>query len=131
MSVVRPKPTEDPLHYDPAAVFATGGIDRQSLADLAPALDAARSETLADVDRWRAGGTQPGEVLDPAFLNLPDRLLADYTTTRPTSELHALLGTAKRIRDTVDRVIVLGIGGSYMGTRALFEACCHPFHNEL
>jgi len=28
-------------------------------------------------------------------------------------------------------VIVLGIGGSYMGTRALFEACCHPFHNEL
>ncbi|HBO45859.1 MAG TPA: glucose-6-phosphate isomerase, partial [Planctomycetaceae bacterium] len=22
-------------------------------------------------------------------------------------------------------------GGSYMGARALFEACCHPYHNEL
>jgi glucose-6-phosphate isomerase len=131
MSVIRPKPPEDPIQYDAAAVFATGGIDRQSLADLGPALDAARRESLADLDRWRAGGTRPGEVLDPAFIDLPDRLLADYTTTRPTSELHAILGTAKRIRDAVDRVIVLGIGGSYMGTRALFEACCHPFHNEL
>jgi glucose-6-phosphate isomerase len=37
----------------------------------------------------------------------------------------------ERIREAVDRVIVLGIGGSYMGTRALFEACCHPCHNEL
>ena len=25
----------------------------------------------------------------------------------------------------------LGIGGSYMGARAIFEACCHPYHNEL
>jgi hypothetical protein len=24
MSVVRPKPPEDPIHYDPAAVFAAG-----------------------------------------------------------------------------------------------------------
>ena len=28
-------------------------------------------------------------------------------------------------------MVVLGIGGSYMGARALFEACCHPYHNEL
>ncbi len=27
--------------------------------------------------------------------------------------------------------MVLGIGGSYMGARAMFEACCHPYHNEL
>lgn len=131
MSVVRPKPPEDPIQYDPAAVFATGGIDRQSLETIAPALDRARGEALADVDRWRAGGTQPGEVLDPAFIDLPDRLLADYMTKRPESELFAILQTARRIREAVDRVIVLGIGGSYMGTRALFEACCHPFHNEL
>ncbi|MEK6237698.1 MAG: glucose-6-phosphate isomerase, partial [Planctomycetales bacterium] len=35
------------------------------------------------------------------------------------------------LADTVDRVIVLGIGGSYMGARSLFEALCHPYHNEL
>jgi len=131
MSVVRPQPATDPIRYDPAAVLATGGISQSDLAALAGRLDAARTETLADIGRWRSGGTRPGEVLDPAFIDLPDRLLADYQTSRTTSELFAILQTARRIRDAVDRVIVLGIGGSYMGTRALFEACCHPFHNEL
>lgn len=131
MSVVRPKPPEDPIAYDPAAVFATGGIARGSLEALSGRLDAARAATLADIDRWRTGGAQPGESLDPAFIDLPDRLLADYGTKRPESELFAILQTARRIRDAVDRVVVLGIGGSYMGTRALFESCCHPFHNEL
>jgi glucose-6-phosphate isomerase len=131
MSVIRPTPPDDPIQYDPAAVFATGGLARSSLDALADGLDKARDEALGDVDRWRAGGTRPGEVLDPAFIDLPDRLLAAYTTQRPQSELFAILQTARRIREAVDRVIVLGIGGSYMGTRALFEACCHPFHNEL
>ncbi|NBX30263.1 glucose-6-phosphate isomerase [bacterium] len=131
MSVVRPQPATDPIHYDPSAVLATGVISAADLAALAGRLDAARADSLADVDRWRSGGTRPGEVLDPAFIDLPDRLLADYQTGRTTSELFAILQTARRIRDAVDRVIVLGIGGSYMGTRALFEACCHPFHNEL
>jgi glucose-6-phosphate isomerase len=131
MSVVRPKPPEDPIHYDPAAVFATGGLARKDVEAISDRLDEARQETLADIDRRLAGGAQPGEVLDPAFIDLPDRLLADYTTKRPESELFSVLTTARRIRDAVDRVVVLGIGGSYMGTRALFEACCHPFHNEL
>ncbi|MFM8636052.1 MAG: glucose-6-phosphate isomerase [Planctomycetia bacterium] len=131
MSVVRPKPPEDPIHYDPAAVFATGCVARQDLDAMAPALDRARTESLADIDRFRSGAAAPGEVLDPAFIDLPERLLADYMTRRPESELFAILSAARRIREAVDRVIVLGIGGSYMGTRALFEACCHPFHNEL
>jgi len=31
----------------------------------------------------------------------------------------------------LDAVVVLGIGGSYMGARAMMDACCHPYHNEL
>jgi len=131
MSVVRPQPPEDPLRYDPAATLAAGTVSAAALAALAPRLDAARAESLADLDRWRAGGTRPGEVLDPAFIDLPDRLLAAYKADRTGSELFAILRTARRIREAVDRVIVLGIGGSYMGTRALFEALCHPFHDEL
>ena len=131
MSVIRPKPPEDPIQYDPSAVFAAGTVSRASLGALAARLDAARTESLADLDRWRGGGAKAGEALDPAFIDLPERLLADYNTKRPESELFAILQTARRIRDAVDRVVVLGIGGSYMGTRALFEACCHPFHNEL
>ncbi|MFM7207428.1 MAG: glucose-6-phosphate isomerase [Planctomycetaceae bacterium] len=131
MSVIRPKPPEDPIHYDPTAVFTSGIVPPAKLAALAGRLDAARGETLADLGRWRSGVVTPGEALDPAFIDLPDRLLADYAAQRPASELFAILQTARRIRDAVDRVMVLGIGGSYMGTRALFEACCHPFHNDL
>ena len=131
MSVVRPQPPEDPIHYDPAAALAAGTVTRPALDALGPRLDAARAESLADVDRRRTGGTRPDEVLDAAFVDLPDRLLGAYKADRTSSELFAILQTARRIREAVDRVIVLGIGGSYMGTRALFEACCHPFHNEL
>ena len=38
MSVIRPKPPEDPLHYDPAGVLAAGGLSRSSLDGLAPRL---------------------------------------------------------------------------------------------
>ena len=131
MSVVRPKPPADPLRYDPSAVFATGGFSAADLAALSPRLDAARAETLADVARFAAGGACPGAAVDSAFIDLPSRLLAAYHAARPTSELFAILTTARRLREAVDRVVVLDIGASSMGTRALFEACCHPFHNEL
>ena len=45
--------------------------------------------------------------------------------------LDEIIAAADRLAKEVDRVIVLGIGGSYMGARALMEACCHPYHNEL
>jgi len=131
MSVVRPKPTVDPIEYDPTAVFATGGITQRDLSALGERLAAARVETLADVGRWRAGRAAGDAPLDPAFIDLPERLLAAYVDDRSTSELFAILNAARRIREAVDRLVVLGIGGSYMGTRALFEACCHPCHNEL
>lgn len=114
MSVIRPKLPEDPIVYDPAAAFAAGTVSRPAVESLAGRLAAARSE-----------------VLESAFVDLPDRLLADYGTKRPESELYAILRTARRIRDAVDRVVVLGGGADIMGVRAVFEACCHPFHNEL
>jgi hypothetical protein len=109
MSVVRPKLSEDPIQYDPAAVFAAGTVAPAAVAGLAGRLAAARTESLADLDRWRSGGAKPGESLDPAFIDLPDRLLAAYKADRTTSELFAILQAARRIREAVDRVIVLGI----------------------
>jgi glucose-6-phosphate isomerase len=127
MSVIRPKPPEDPLRYDPSAAFATGAISRQAVAGLADRLEAVRREVLGDADRGPATG---GAAADVAFLGLPDRLLADYSTTRPQSELFAILREARRVREAVDRVVVIG-GAGIDGTRAIVEACCHPFHNEL
>jgi len=45
--------------------------------------------------------------------------------------LEHIVAAGDRLAKEVDRVVLLGIGGSYMGARALFEACCHPYHNEL
>ena len=130
MSAARSKPANDPISYDASAVLATGGIQQSELDALDGSLVDAREASLQDLERWRteSAGAEP---LDPAFIDLPERLLADYGTNRPESELFSILQTARRLREAVDRVVVLGIGGSYMGTRALFESCCHPFHNEL
>ncbi len=66
------------------------------------------------------------QPLDAAFVDLPERLLDEE---RPL--LDRITAAGDRLAKEVDRVVVLGIGGSYMGARALFEACCHPYHNEI
>lgn len=68
---------------------------------------------------------------DAGFIDLPDKLLVDLRRNKEKSELGRIQTTALRLRDQVDRVVVLGIGGSYMGTRALFEALRSSYHNEL
>jgi glucose-6-phosphate isomerase len=131
---LRFSPTNSALAYDPSACFiTTTGIDKAELAELAPQLEAARAETLADLQLWHSHGEVPAarQPLDAGFMDLPDRLLAEYKANRNTSELGRILSAAARLRDSLDRVVVLGIGGSYMGARALLEACCHPYHNEL
>ena len=127
-------PKQEPLTYNPSGVFIEEhGLRRSDLAELAPRMEAARRETLADVELWKSRGEVPAakQPLDAGFIDLPERLLADYKQDRRGSELGRILATAARLRDAVDRVVVLGIGGSYMGARALMEACCHPYHNEL
>ena len=127
-------PQIKPITYDPsAATIAEHGLAADDLAKLAPQLDAARDEVLADAELWDAGGDVPAkkQPLDAGFMELPQRLLAEYRARRNESELGRILSTAHRLRESVDRVVVLGIGGSYMGARSLMEGCCHPYHNEL
>jgi glucose-6-phosphate isomerase len=104
------------------------GIDQADLKWLTPRLEAVRKEVLADGELFRQGGTIPDEKkpLDAAFFDLPEKFLGPDRKT-----LDSILATADRLAKEVDRVIVLGIGGSYMGARALMEGCCHPYHNEI
>jgi glucose-6-phosphate isomerase len=69
--------------------------------------------------------------LDGKFYSLPDNILSEYRTDRDESELGQILKTANRLQSSVEAIVVLGIGGSYMGTRALMDACCEPYYNEL
>src|SRR5687768_745992 len=104
------------LTYDPSAVFLERtGISRGDLAALGPRLDAARQETLDDVELWARGDSKliPTEKqpLDAGFIELPDRLLDEYDLRRDKSELALILASARRLAEAIDRVVVLGIGG--------------------
>ncbi|MGD9646423.1 MAG: glucose-6-phosphate isomerase [Pirellulales bacterium] len=127
-----------PLVYDNRHALLPGtGLDAAWFAELAPRLEAAQRETLDDVELWRRSTSDAAAIppakqpLDAGFIDLPDRLLAEYRKNREASELGRIVATARRLAAAADRVVVLGIGGSYMGARALFEALCHPYHNEL
>jgi len=124
----------DQITYDPAGVLLPEhGLAADALTRFAPQLEAARKEVLEDAQLWASGGAPPKEKepLDAGFHELPERLLAQYRELGPESEVGRILATADRLAAAVDRVVVLGIGGSYMGARALREACCHPYHNEM
>jgi glucose-6-phosphate isomerase len=124
----------DPLTYDPSGVMIAGtGLSPDDLAWFGPRLENARKEVLADLELWHSGQPvpKPKEPLDAGFIDLPERLLEEYHGKKDASELGRILAAAGRLSEAVDRVVVLGIGGSYMGARALLESCCHPYHNEL
>src|SRR5680860_1343098 len=63
------------------------------------------------VDKRRAGGF--------AWMDLPRRDASD------------VLDFAERATGRYDEVVVLGIGGSALGTTALTSALLHPFHNSI
>lgn len=112
------------LTYDfTASRFLIG----DSLSGISEALEAARRETLDDVTLLRSGGRVPSgkEPLDSGFIDLPERLLGGEDGL-----LERILAGGTRLGEMIDRLVVLGIGGSYMGLRALFEALCDPYHNE-
>ncbi|MEM9700892.1 MAG: glucose-6-phosphate isomerase [Planctomycetota bacterium] len=116
----------DSLAYDNAAALAY--LPTQAAEALTPELLKAREETLDDVALLSADGPVPAdkEPLDAGYIELPAKLLA----TRESGELADILAAAERFRNEVEAFVSLGIGGSYMGLRALQEALGNPLHNE-
>lgn len=77
--------------------------------------------------------TPPAELrpLDAGFIDLPQKTLDAHRRNPDGSELGKILAHAQRLREQVDRVVVLGIGGSYRGAKALIDTLCSAYHNEL
>jgi glucose-6-phosphate isomerase len=116
------------LRFDPSGAYhAQHGLQARDLADLAPRLAAARREMLeADAELYRRGNPPPEkQPLDHGFFEMPEKYLHEK------SELAKIRQATGRLKERVDRVVVLGIGGSYMGAKALLDACCPPYFNEL
>jgi glucose-6-phosphate isomerase len=99
------------------------------LRELTPRLLQVRSQVAAEREVREA----PPELhsLQAGFIDLPQRYLDQYRRQEDRSLLGRILLQASRLRDDVDRVVVLGAGGPYLGARALFEALRSPYHNEL
>lgn len=127
-------PSSITLKFDSSGVLLpSGGLLADDFAELEQPLLVAREEVMADAQLWVDGADVSDEKLplDAGFHLLPDRLLAEFRNQGEASEVARIRKTADRLAAEVDRVVVLGIGGSYMGARALMEACCHPYHNEI
>ncbi|MFN4259275.1 MAG: glucose-6-phosphate isomerase [Gemmataceae bacterium] len=69
--------------------------------------------------------------LESGFIDLPQKTLDNHRRRGEESELGRILTLGARLRDEVDRVIILGVGGAHRAGRAIFEALCHSYHNEL
>lgn len=51
--------------------------------------------------------------------------------TYDLEELNRIKKAAQKIKESSDVLIVIGIGGSYLGARAVIDALSHPFYNFL
>lgn len=87
------------------------GLSEQQLQGLSPALEQVHTQIQ---QRNGAGSDFLG------FLDLPAQ----------QEQLDAIQACADQLAERSDQHVVLGIGGSYLGARALFEALCHPYHNQ-
>jgi len=79
---------------------------------------AALNVTAADIHAGLASRRKGGEL---PFYDLPYRI----------EEAKEIRSAAKKIREQFSTMVVLGIGGSALGTTALFSALRHTLHNSL
>jgi glucose-6-phosphate isomerase len=119
-----------PAAWTPLAeIQAQNLLSPARLRAILPQLQQAKAQVASE----RELASPPPELrpLEAGFITLPQNLLDGYRRHGNDSELGRIIGRAQRLRDEVDRVVVLGVGGPYLGARALFEALCSPYHNEL
>ena len=57
------------------------------------------------------------------WLNLPSAINAN--------QINEIIAAANELRNAAEVVVVIGIGGSYLGAKAVIEACNHSFNQLL
>ena len=112
-----------PLRFDrTGALNPNCGIDSEQINATTLQLAKIRDEMMSGALDLNAGN---------AFVRGPDELLASYAADRRGSVLGRLFKRASHMHTIVDRVVILGSGGSCTGAKAILESCCQPFWNEL
>jgi hypothetical protein len=82
------------ITYNPQGVFLPEhGLTPDDLTALDPQIANAHDEVLADARLWASGEEVPTDrrPLDAGFIELPERLLAEYRELGPSSEVGRIL----------------------------------------
>ena len=86
-----------PLVFDyRGSLIPENGITSDQIQQLSPALESARDEILkTDVELFASQDNIPDEKqpLDAGFFEMPERILDEYQSNRPESELGRILDT--------------------------------------
>ncbi|MBI3910549.1 MAG: glucose-6-phosphate isomerase [Armatimonadetes bacterium] len=107
------------------------GITPDERATLAPCICALHEQIQqervdAAAGRSRLLRDSPDEPLDYGFMDMPARLLGvESALSQRIQDL------ADQLAEEADAHVVLGIGGSYQGAQALFDALLPTYFNEL
>ncbi len=99
------------------------------LRDLTERLTKVRGQIAGDRELKNPAPEQT--PLDAGFIDLPQQTLDAFRRQGEASVLGKVLAKAQTLRDQADRIVLLGIGGSYLGAKALFDGLRSAYHNEL
>lgn len=116
--------------WTPAAELrAQHYLTANQLRDLMPRLTQVRSQVAAERDLVHV----PPELqpIEAGFIDLPQKTLDEYRRKDETSILGRTLLLATRLREEVDRVVILGSEAQTLAVRALIHALRSAYHNEL
>jgi glucose-6-phosphate isomerase len=96
--------------------------------EVPPNFASAVTAGLCDAHREMLAESARAEPAD--YQSSPRRMLDEHRQVRRASELTRILRLAKRIRDAVDRVVIVGGQNALAPMNAIFTACREPFFNE-
>jgi glucose-6-phosphate isomerase len=112
-----------------AELRAQNFLPQPRLKELVPRLLQVRSQIAAERDLQQV----PPELqpLEAGFIDLPQRMLDEQRRNAEAGVLGRIIATAARLREQLDRVIILGVGGADLGISAILSALRSSYHNEL
>lgn len=112
-----------------AELQAKNFLSQEKLDPLRTKLNAVRGQVAAE----RELQNPPAKFLplQVGYIDLPQKLLEQFRRKGDASELGKINRIAQRVRENCDRFAILGVGGSSLGAKALFESLCHTYHNEM
>ena len=116
--------------FDYDNLYGEGKVTEQDLKDLAPDLKKAHEamKVMRETGFIRAHLSKDGEPEKVLFSQLPYIEEGHLNSPESIARLGKL---TEHVKDNVDVVVSLGIGGSYLGDKVLFDVHCGDFWNFL